>query len=137
VIDVAATTTDVLVVHLPRAVDGLAREALTRSDRVLEVLLLDVLCFRAATRALDAMAPLGLEGRFGFVVNNASRSEITPGDVQRVFGVPPLVVVPSDRSVGRAQDHGRLVPRRGRVGRAFARLADAVLEPAADRDEVP
>jgi hypothetical protein len=62
------------------------------------------------------------------VVNRSGRGEITPGDVERVFGTAPLVVVPTDRSVPRAQDRGRLVPPRGRVGRAFARLADRVLE---------
>jgi hypothetical protein len=48
--------------------------------------------------------------------------------VTRVFGVPPLVVLPFDRAVGRAQDHGRILPGRGRLGRAFDRLAAEVLE---------
>jgi hypothetical protein len=37
-------------------------------------------------------------------------------------------VIPSDRAVGRAQDHGRLVPMRGRIGRALDGLARRVLE---------
>ena len=56
----------------------------------------------------------------------------TPGDVTRVFGVPPLAVLPFDRAVGRAQDHGRILPGRGRVGRAFDRLAAEVLESGVD-----
>ena len=70
------------------------------------------------------MLPTGVEGTLGFVVNRASRAEITPKDVSRVFGCDPLAVIPADRSVARAQDHGRLVPVRGRTGRAFQRLTE-------------
>ncbi len=128
IVEVAATDADAVVVHLPRAVDELSRAGLTVSDRVLEVLSLDVLSFRAATRALEAFEPLGMRGRVAFVVNRAARSEITPGDVERVFGVPPVGVVPFDRAVGRAQDRGRVLPGRGRIGRSFDRLARAVFE---------
>ena len=40
-----------------------------------------MLSFRAASRALEALSPLALAARIGFVVNRAARSEITPGDV--------------------------------------------------------
>ncbi len=124
VVDVAATSTDVVVLHLPHAIDAYARAGCETADRIVEVLSLDVLSFRSASRALDALRPLGIEGRLGFVVNRASRAEITPKDVSRVFGCEPLAVVPLDRGVTRAQDHGRLVPARGRTGRAFDRLAE-------------
>lgn len=123
VVDVAATASDVVVLHLPQTIDDLARAGLETSDRVVEVLSLDVLSFRAAKRGLDAMRQLGLDGRVGFVVNRAARAEITPRDVVRVFGSEPLAVVPLDRGATRAQDHGRLVAARGRTGRAFDRLA--------------
>ena len=132
IVEAAAGGADVVVVHLPRSVDECARGGLSVADRVLEVLSLDVLSFRAATRALEALEPLGVRGRVGFVVNRAARSEITPGDVTRVFGVPPLAVLPFDRAVGRAQDHGRILPGRGRIGRAFDRLAAEVLESGVD-----
>lgn len=122
-VDVAATATDVVVVHLPQAIDAYTRAGCETADQIVEVLTLDVLSFRASTRALDALRPLGIEGRLGFVVNRASRSEITPKDVVRVFGCEPLVVVPRDGAVARAQDHGRLVSVRSRPGRAFSRLA--------------
>jgi len=92
------------------------------------VLSLDVLSFRAATRALEVVTPLGIGARIGFIVNRAGRSEITPGDVERVFGSAPMAVVPADRAVPKAQDRGRLVPPKGRVGRAFSALADRLLE---------
>lgn len=124
---VAASSCDVVVVSLPRELGALTIAGLESADHVLEVLSLDVLSFRAATRALEAFQPLRLGARIGFVVNRAARSDITPGDVERVFGAVPLTVVPSDRAVLRAQDRARLVPPRGRVGRAFAKLADRVL----------
>lgn len=123
VVDVAATATDVVVLHLPHAIDAHVRAGCETADRIVEVLSLDVLSFRSSKRALDALRPISLEGRLGFVVNRASRAEITPRDVARVFGCEPLAVVPLDRGVTRAQDHGRLVGARGRTGRAFDRLA--------------
>jgi pilus assembly protein CpaE len=128
IVRVAAAASDTVVVSLPRELGERTFAGLASADRLLEVLSLDVLSFRAATRAVDVVTPLGLPVRVGFVVNRAARGEITPGDVERVFGAQPLAVVPADRSVPRAQDRGRLVPPRGRVGRAFTRLADRVLE---------
>ena len=124
-ISAARRSCDVVVLHVPRALDEVARAGLRDADRVLVVLGLDLLSFRDAKRAIEVAA---LEGRCSFVVNRASRSEITPNDVERVFGQPPIAVIPSDRAVARAQDHGRLVPMRGRIGRALDRLARQVLE---------
>ena len=119
----AASSADVVVLHLPRALDALARAGLASADRMIEVLSLDVLSFKAATRALDALGTDAMRDRVGFVVNRAARGEITAGDVKRVFGAEPLAAIPLDRTVPRAQDHGRLLPRRGRIGRVFDRLA--------------
>jgi pilus assembly protein CpaE len=130
VVEAAATGCDAVVVQTGRALDAPTRACLSLADRVLEVLSLDVLSFRAATRAREAFSPLALEGRVGFVVNRAARNEITPGDVRRVFGVDPVAVLPRDGAVPRAQDHGRLLPARGRMARRFDRLAARVLEPA-------
>jgi Flp pilus assembly CpaE family ATPase len=122
--DVASTATDVVILHLPHAIDAHARAGCETADRILEVLSLDVLSFRSSMRALDLLSPLDLKGKVGFVVNRAARAEITPRDVARVFGCEPLAVIQADRSVARAQDHGRLVGVRGRTGRAFDRLAE-------------
>ena len=127
VVDVAAANSDVVVLHLSRAVDGLGRVGFETADRVLEVLTLDMLSFRATKRALDLLRPIHLEGRLGFVVNRASRAEITVRDVERVFGCEPIAVVQADRSVGRVQDHGRLLSPRGRTGRVFNRLAERLV----------
>ena len=128
VVDVAASMTDVLVLHLGRSLDATTLVAIEQCDRFVEVLSLDVLSFRAAKRTLDVVEPIGLDGRVGFVVNRAARNEITPRDVSRVFGSEPLVVVSVDRAAARAQDHGRLVSPRGRTGRALDRLAKRLEE---------
>ena len=126
VVGLAAASADVVVLHLPRELSSVSRWCFDQADRIVEVLTLDVLSFRASSRALEALALQAVRPRVGFVVNRAARSEITPGDVRRVFDDDPLAVVPVDASVPRLQDHGRLAPARGRVGRAFDRLAERI-----------
>lgn len=116
-----------VVLHVPRELGALTRTALAASDPVLIVLGLDVASFRDAGRLIEAT---GIGERSGFVVNRAARSEITPSDVERVFGRRPLAVIPRDRAIPSVQDHGRLLPRRGRTGRMVDRLAREVLEVA-------
>ena len=129
-LDAIAGSSDVEVLHLPRALDDVARTGLDVADRVVLVLTLDVLGFRDAKRALGVMQDLGLEGRCDLVVNRAGRAEITAKDVRRVFGCEPLAVVPVDGDARIAQDHGRLLPRRGKTARVLDRLAVDLLEPA-------
>jgi pilus assembly protein CpaE len=116
---------DVVILHLPRGLDDITRSGLEVADRVLIVLGLDVLSFRDAKRVI-ALADLG--DRCAFVVNRARRAEITPADVERVFGRAPIAVIPSDRGAPAAQDHGRLMPMRGRLGRSVDRLARRLTE---------
>ena len=132
VTDAAAGVADVVVVHLPRALGTMTLAAAETADRLLEVLTLDVVSFHATSRALEACAPLHLEGRVGFVVNRAARSEITVGDVQRVFGEPALAVLALDRAVRSARERNRLLPGKGRMARRFDRLADALSAPVVD-----
>jgi pilus assembly protein CpaE len=116
---------DVVVLHVPRALDEIARAGLELADRVLIVLGLDVASFRDAKRVIEA-ASIG--DRAAFVVNRARRSEITASDVERVFGAPALAVIPTDRAAAAARDRGRLLPMRGRVGRSIDRLARRLSE---------
>ena len=121
----ARRASDVVVLHLPRALDDVVLAGLELADRILVVLGLDVLSFRDAKRAIEIA---GLDGRCEFVVNGPGRSEVTTKDVVRVFGRPPAAVIPGDRSIPDAQDRGRLLPMRGRVGRSIDRLAIRVIE---------
>jgi Flp pilus assembly CpaE family ATPase len=128
VTDAAAGIADAVVLHLPRALAPMTLAGAETADRLLEVLTLDVVSFRATSRAMEAFSPLHLDGRVAFVVNRAVRSEITPGDVRRVFGEPALAVLPLDRAVRSSQERGRLSPARGRMARRFDRLAAALTE---------
>ena len=127
VIDAVRQVCDLVVLDVPRPLDEVSTVGFEIADRVLIVLGLEVLSFRDARRAIEAA---DLEDRCDFVVNRASRSEIAPRDVERVFGRPPLAVIPSDRAISVARDHGRLVPMRGRVGRAIERLGRRLVEDA-------
>jgi pilus assembly protein CpaE len=125
VLDAVRGTADVVVLHIPRGLDDAVRLGLSVADLVVMVLQLDVMSFRAAKRAVEAT---GVEDRCSFVVNRATRREISPKDVERVFGRAPVAVIPVDRRVPAAQDRGRLLPPRGRAGRSVDRLAAKLLE---------
>lgn len=114
-----------VVLHLPRELGPLARVGLAAAESVLIVVRLDVASFRDARRLLEATSAAE---RARIVVNRAVRAEVTPADVERVFGRPPIAVLPADRRVPALQDRGALLPRRGRIGRELDRLARALLE---------
>ncbi len=80
---------------------------------------------RDARRVLEAT---GTQERAWIVVNRAARAEVTPADVERVFGRPPAAVIPADRRIPRLQETGRILPSRGRTGRQIDRLARTLLE---------
>ena len=121
-IAVAAGLVDVVVVDA-----GADRrpDVLAAMDRVLEILTPDVRTFRAAARFLDAAPSVPLD----FVLNRAGRTELVPGDVARAFSAQPIAVVPADPAAARAQAAGRLLPERGRAGRAVSRLAEELFTP--------
>ncbi len=114
-----------VVLDVPRDVGALTRTALAASESLIVVMTLDVASLRDARRLIEAT---GSQDHCAFVVNRATRSEVTPGDVERVFGRPPLAVIPRDRRVPLAQAHGRLLSGRGRTGRALGRLARELME---------
>lgn len=114
-----------VVLHVPREIGVGTRTALAAADAVLVVVRLDVASFRDAKRVIDAS---GVGERARIVVNRAARAEVTPTDVGRVFGRPPVGVLPVDRRVPREQARARLLPRRGRTGRELDRLARVLLE---------
>ncbi|MDP9342256.1 MAG: hypothetical protein M3Q23_09205 [Actinomycetota bacterium] len=123
---------DVVVLHLPRALDEIALAGLERSDRILVVVSPDVLAFRFAKRALDMLGSLGLTARCDVVMNRTRRAEVVPADAKRVFGRPALAIWPVDRHAQAAQDRGKLLSPRGRIARAADRLARALLDGRGD-----
>ncbi len=132
VVDMAAASSDVVILHTARDLGQVTCWSLSTADVVVEILSLDVLSFRASARALTHLVADEVADRVRFVVNRASRAELVPADVVRVFGESAIAVVPFDGSVPRLQDHGRLLAPRSRCGRAIARLAEQLLH-ASDR----
>ena len=127
-ISALAQAVSFVVLDVPRELGPLTRTALAAADPVLLVLRLDVASFRDARRVLDAT---GIADRARIVVNRAARAEVTPADVERVFGRPPLAVIPVDRRTSRLQEAGKVLPQRGRTGRLIDRLARTLVEGAA------
>lgn len=128
-VELLRTEADVIILHLPRALDEACRGALELADEVLLVVSLDVLSFRAAHRALTYLGGLGLTARCRLVVNRASPGDVIPEDVERVFGLRPLAILKHDRTIPRAMNRGELVVgRSGQVGRCLAGLARHVAE---------
>jgi pilus assembly protein CpaE len=116
VLDSTIHLCDVVVVH--GGAGGVA------ADVTLLVLTLDVFAFRSAKRLVERFDPVT---RWEIVVNRAGRGRVVPADVERVFGRPPIAVLPNERRVADVQDRGDLMPMRGRIGRAVARLAARIL----------
>jgi pilus assembly protein CpaE len=125
VVAAARRLCDVVIVCVPRSLDPIARTGMDVADRVAVVVGLDVLSLRGAKRLIETAE---LAERAVVVVNRASRSDVTPADVERALGIAPAAVIPADGRVGSAQQRGRLVPSRGRLGRQLQRLADGLLE---------
>jgi MinD-like ATPase involved in chromosome partitioning or flagellar assembly len=105
---------DMVVLHVGRPLEPVARSAIELADRVLLVTGLDLLSVYGARRALAAFRADDAPDRFSVVVNRYRRSELTPGDAERILGVRPAAILRCDPAVGRAQDRGELLPPRSR-----------------------
>jgi pilus assembly protein CpaE len=122
-IDGLSAATDAVVADVGRGLGRAQDAVLQAANVVLMVLTLDVASFRATKQAIDAV---GVEDTCVFVVNRARRADVSPADVERVFGRRPAVVIPFDHAIPVAQDRGRVLARRGRAGRAIERLTNQV-----------
>ena len=125
---------EVVVVHVPRGLDGLIRAAIGMADEVVLVVAPDLFSLYAARRAVQA---LGLDQQAGcrVLLNPLVRNEIRPRDVERVLGMAPFGRVRFDSAVARAQAKGRLLPPRARrAGKDLRALAGKL---AAPRDVGP
>jgi pilus assembly protein CpaE len=128
IVRIMRSACDLVVLHLPGSLDDASLAAMEVADTVLLVVTLDVLAFRAAHRALEALRAHELEDRCRLVVNRARRAEIVPEDAERVFGLAPVAVIPVDPAVPRAQDRGELLTgRRSRAARRVAELAGSLV----------
>lgn len=110
-------TVPVAVCDAGRGSDETARALIADADLTVCVCAPDVASMRGA-RLLGA----GPDGKVRVVLNRAERARLGARGVARVLGERPCAVIPSDGSVRRAGEAGRL-PERGPARRAIERLA--------------
>jgi pilus assembly protein CpaE len=127
-----ALSHEVLVLHLPRATDEVARTGVEMADRVVLVTTADLFSLFGARRAIDLLALGSRPDRWEVVLNHRTRGEPGPAEVARVLGKAPLGSIRFDPAVRRAQDRGQLLARRSRGAMRDVRaVADRLL--AGDR----
>jgi Flp pilus assembly CpaE family ATPase len=108
---------EVVVVHLPRALDETFRAVVRLADDVLVVLAPDLFSLHAARRVSQALRAIGRGEQMRLVLNPAVRGRVGRREVERVFGAPPFGSIRFDPAVDRSQARSRLLPprRRGAV----------------------
>jgi Flp pilus assembly CpaE family ATPase len=119
----------VVVVHVPRGLDGLTRATIAIADLVVLVVSPDLFSLHATRRATRALGLAEQPDRCRVVLNPFVRNEIGRKDVERVLGMAPFGSVRFDSAVARAQAQGRLLsPRARRAGRDLRALAARLSE---------
>jgi pilus assembly protein CpaE len=115
---------DVVILHVPRTIEEVARVAVMLADDVLLVANQDLFSLFGARRTVAALG-LGQGGKScRLIVNKVAKHEVTSADLARVLGMTPLAGIRFDPAVKRAQDRGELMTVRSRrAGRDLRRLA--------------
>jgi pilus assembly protein CpaE len=115
---------EIVVLHLPRGIDGLIRAAVGMADEVLFVVAPDLFSLHAARRAGLALGLEAQPDRCRAILNPAVRHQIGRSEIERVLGIPPFGAVRFDPAVPRAQARSRLLsPRAGRAAKDLRTLA--------------
>ncbi len=94
---------DVVVVDLPRTVDDLTAEVVTRCDLLLVVTEASVAGVTAAGKVVSLLQPLS--DRLGLAVRGG-RATVPPGQVATALRVPLVVTVPQERRLAEQIDLG-------------------------------
>ena len=125
-----AGTFDVVVLHVPRALDDVARMAANLADEVVVVAAPDLSSLSGAKRMFAALdLPRNTDG-CKLLINHRIRADITSGDFERILGIAPAAAIRFDPAVSRAQANGELLPSGShRAGKDLRRLADLLVGP--------
>lgn len=119
-----AAANDVVVLHLPRAVESVARVGFDLADRVLLVTTLDLFSLYGAKRTMTLLGREVPSARWQIVLNKPTKSVLNESDVERVLGLRPAATVRFDPRVRRSQERSELLPdRAGGIGKDVRRLA--------------
>jgi pilus assembly protein CpaE len=123
---------EVVVVHVPRVLDEVARAALELADEVALVTTLDLMGLQGARRILNAIVEGGALPSTRLVVNRIVRSSVSAKDVERVLRVPPAAAISPDDRVRRARERGELLmPKARGAARDLRRLTRLLSERSA------
>jgi len=125
---------EIVVLHVPRGLDGLVRAAVGIADDLLLLVAPDLFSLHASRRAVQALGLEGQPDRYRIILNPASRNQIGRREVERVLGMAPFGAIRFDPAVARVQARSRLLPPRGRRAAKDLRILANRLAP---RREVP
>jgi pilus assembly protein CpaE len=125
---------DAVVLHLPRAVDRVARAGAELADRTVLVTTLDLFALYGARRSMALLDREVNHDRWRVVLNKPARSALTERDVERVLGVRPIAVIRPDARVGRVQARGELLAERtGGAARDVRKVAALLVDEQGER----
>lgn len=116
---------DVVVVDLPRRLDGLAREALLACDVAILLCPADVRAAAGAGQLLPSLRSLC--GDIRLVVRTGAATDVTADGLADHLGLPLLGVWPTRRGLERSVDEGLGPVPRGRLARACDALLSSLL----------
>jgi secretion/DNA translocation related CpaE-like protein len=113
---------DVVIMDLPRQLDGPAGVAASRADRILVVACCDVGSVAAGGRLLGSLSAVC--GDLRLVVRRLRGHPLAPELVASSLGLRLAAVVPTRRSVSRSVEEGLGPPARGRLASVCSQLLD-------------
>jgi len=117
---------DWTLVDLGRSLSRLAMAALDEIDEVCLVTTLEVPALHQAKQIIQTLIDSGYgKGRIKLILNRApKRLDITPGELEKMLGVPIFCMVPNDYpELYETYAEGRMLSRSSELGRNMARLA--------------
>jgi pilus assembly protein CpaE len=117
---------DWTLVDLGRSLSRLALAALEEIDEVCLVTTLEVPALHQAKNIIQTLLDTGYgKGRIKLILNRApKRLDITPGELEKMLGVPIFCMVPNDYpELYETYAEGRMLSRNSELGRNMARLA--------------
>jgi pilus assembly protein CpaE len=117
---------DWTIVDLGRSLSRLALAALDEIDEVCLVTTLEVPALHQAKQVIQTLLDGGYgKGRIKLILNRApKRLDITPGELEKMLGVPIFCMVPNDYpELYETYAEGRMLSRNSELGRNMAKLA--------------
>jgi pilus assembly protein CpaE len=134
VFDLLRSRHDFVIVDTPPSFTPEVIAAIDSASDLCMVGMLDALSLKDTKIGLETLAQMGFDPRdVTLVLNRADTSVgIAMGDVERLLGRRPEVLVPSDRAIPTAITEGRTIVAaepQSAAARAFASLAQRYLEP--------